>query len=114
MRIGLLHQVLAAKRAGVHDVILPAENKTNVEEDLTPEQLENVTIHYVTTIAEVLHIALPSNPVEAKQDAQDREKEVAELFDKYNLLTLPVVDDQMQLTGVITSDDVISMLRAKL
>ncbi len=42
------------------------------------------------------------------------EKEVAELFDKYNLQTLPVVDDQRQLTGVITSDDVISMLRAKL
>ncbi len=43
-----------------------------------------------------------------------REKEVAELFDKYNLLTLPVVDDHGNLTGVITSDDVISLLRAKL
>jgi magnesium transporter len=43
-----------------------------------------------------------------------REKEVAELFDKYNLLTLPVVDDTGKLTGVITSDDVISLLRAKL
>ena len=42
------------------------------------------------------------------------EKEVAELFDKYNLLTLPVVDDHNKLTGVITSDDVISLLRAKL
>ncbi len=42
------------------------------------------------------------------------ENEVAELFDKYNLLTLPVVDDHNRLTGVITSDDVISMLRAKL
>jgi magnesium transporter len=43
-----------------------------------------------------------------------REKEVAALFDKYNLLTLPVVNDQKKLTGVITSDDVISMLRAQL
>ena len=42
------------------------------------------------------------------------EKEVAELFDKYNLLTLPVVDDDRNLTGVITSDDVISLLRGKL
>jgi magnesium transporter len=42
------------------------------------------------------------------------EKEVAEIFDKYNLLTLPVVDDEGKLTGVITSDDVISLLRAKL
>jgi len=42
------------------------------------------------------------------------EKEVAELFDKYNLLTLPVVDEQGRLTGVITADDVISLLRSKL
>jgi magnesium transporter len=42
------------------------------------------------------------------------ENEVAELFDKYNLQTLPVVNEQNRLTGVITSDDVISMLRAKL
>jgi magnesium transporter len=42
------------------------------------------------------------------------ENEVAELFDKYNLQTLPVVNEHNRLTGVITSDDVISMLRAKL
>ena len=42
------------------------------------------------------------------------EKEVAELFDKYNLMALPVVDDDRKLTGVITSDDIISLLRAKL
>jgi sporulation protein YlmC with PRC-barrel domain/CBS domain-containing protein len=42
------------------------------------------------------------------------DNEVAELFDKYNLLTLPVVDARNKLMGVITSDDVISMLRAKL
>ncbi|MBV9610324.1 MAG: magnesium transporter [Acidobacteria bacterium] len=43
-----------------------------------------------------------------------KEREVAELFDKYNLLTLPVVDDHAKLTGVVTADDVISLLRAKL
>jgi len=42
------------------------------------------------------------------------EKEVAAIFDKYNLLTLPVIDDDARLTGVITADDVINMLRAKL
>jgi CBS domain-containing protein/sporulation protein YlmC with PRC-barrel domain len=42
------------------------------------------------------------------------DNEVAELFDKYNLLMLPVIDDHNKLIGVITSDDVISMLRAKL
>jgi Mg/Co/Ni transporter MgtE len=43
-----------------------------------------------------------------------RDNEVAELFDKYNLVTLPVIDDHRKLVGVITSDDVISMLRSKL
>jgi len=46
--------------------------------------------------------------------ANASDKEVAELFDKYNLLTLPVVDDHKRMTGVITSDDVISLLRARL
>ena len=35
---GIKEKALAAKRAGVTDIILPAENKQNVEEDLTPEQ----------------------------------------------------------------------------
>jgi CBS domain-containing protein/sporulation protein YlmC with PRC-barrel domain len=39
--------------------------------------------------------------------------EVAELFDKYNLLTLPVVDEQGRLAGIITADDVISWLRGE-
>jgi Mg/Co/Ni transporter MgtE len=42
------------------------------------------------------------------------EREVAEIFDKYNLLTLPVVDENGVLTGVITADDVISILRSLL
>jgi Mg/Co/Ni transporter MgtE len=42
------------------------------------------------------------------------EREVAALFDKYNLLTLPVIDEEGVLTGVITADDVINMLRSKL
>jgi ATP-dependent Lon protease len=57
---GIKEKVLAAKRAGVRDVILPAENKMNVEEDLTPEQLENLTVHYVKTIDEALRVSLPS------------------------------------------------------
>ncbi len=56
---GIKEKVLAAKRAGVRDVILPAENKMNVDEDLTPEQLENLTVHYVKTIDEALKVSLP-------------------------------------------------------
>ncbi len=43
-----------------------------------------------------------------------KELEVAELFDKYNLLMLPVVDEQKMLVGVVTADDVIGFLRSKL
>jgi len=58
-------------------------------------------------------LALAQEPlISCHKDA--REKEFAELFDKYNLLTLPVIDEHNQLTGVITPDDVIAMLRAKL
>lgn len=58
-------------------------------------------------------LALTQEPlIFSHADASDRD--VAELFDKYNLLTLPVVDDRQKLTGVITSDDVISLLREKL
>jgi Mg/Co/Ni transporter MgtE len=42
--------------------------------------------------------------------SQDR---ITELFDKYNLLALPVVDEDGKLAGVITADDVISILRQK-
>jgi len=71
---GVKEKVLAAKRAGVRDILLPAENKANVAEDLTPEQLESLNIHYVKTIDEVLELALPSTPREERQDAEEREK----------------------------------------
>ena len=43
----------------------------------------------------------------------ERQDRVTELFDKYNLLALPVVDEHGKLTGVITADDIISVLRQK-
>jgi sporulation protein YlmC with PRC-barrel domain/CBS domain-containing protein len=41
----------------------------------------------------------------------EKHARVAELFDKYNLLCLPVVDEEGALAGVITADDIISLLR---
>jgi magnesium transporter len=43
----------------------------------------------------------------------EHQNRVTELFDKYNLLTLPVVDEDGKLAGVITADDIISVLRQK-
>jgi magnesium transporter len=42
-----------------------------------------------------------------------KENRVTELFDKYNILTLPVIDEDSRLAGVITADDIISVLRQK-
>jgi ATP-dependent Lon protease len=71
---GVKEKFLAAKRAGVRDVILPADNRMNVDEDLTPEQLEGVNLHYVSTIDEVLEIALPVSKQQEQQDEETRER----------------------------------------
>ena len=75
---GIKEKVLAAKRAGVRDILLPADNRANVTEDLTADQLDGLTMHYVSTIGEVLTLALPSTPSEVKQDAEQREKMLAD------------------------------------
>lgn len=46
-----------------------------------------------------------------KASVSDKQSRVAELFDKYNLLCLPVVDHSGKLAGVISADDIISLLR---
>jgi len=71
---GVKEKALAAKRAGVTDIILPAENRQNVLEDLTPEQLQGLNMHYVKTIQELLEVALPATHAEAKKDAEVREE----------------------------------------
>jgi Mg/Co/Ni transporter MgtE len=46
-------------------------------------------------------------------DVTAKENRVTELFDKYNILTLPVTEEDGKLAGVITADDVISVLRQR-
>ncbi|MFN7992531.1 MAG: CBS domain-containing protein [Bryobacteraceae bacterium] len=53
----------------------------------------------------------PAQPIRVGVD--EKQNRVTELFDKYNLLTLPVVDEDGKLSGVITADDIISVLRQK-
>lgn len=45
--------------------------------------------------------------------ANEKEGRVAEVFDKYNLLALPVIDEHRELIGVIKVDDVITLLRQR-
>jgi Mg/Co/Ni transporter MgtE len=55
---------------------------------------------------------LASDPL-IQAGVDDSQDGVTEQFDKYNLLTLPVVDEEGRLAGVITADDIISVLRQK-
>jgi len=54
----------------------------------------------------------PEHVIFCEETAKD--DEVAEMFDKYNLSMLPVLDESGKLSGVITADDVISILRSRM
>ena len=62
---GIKEKVLAAKRSGVHEVILPAENEVNVREDLKSEQIGDMEIQYVKSMDQVAGIALEPGPPQA-------------------------------------------------
>jgi ATP-dependent Lon protease len=55
---GVKEKVLAARRLGIREVILPKQNAKNINEDLTPELRQGLIVHLVSTIEEVLALAL--------------------------------------------------------
>ncbi len=60
---GVKEKVLGAKRAGIKEVLLPADNEPNAVADLSPEILGDIKIMYVRTLDEVLEHALQKEPV---------------------------------------------------
>jgi ATP-dependent Lon protease len=71
---GIKEKFLAARRAGIETIILPAENRQDVEEDLTPELIGGVNIHYASRIEDVLAVALPL--LKARPDTKPAEAEL--------------------------------------
>src|SRR5262247_687053 len=59
---GIKEKVLAARRVGIREVILPRQNEKNVKEDLGEELRQDMTIHFVQTVDEVLLLALTPSP----------------------------------------------------
>jgi len=55
---GIKEKVLAARRVGIREVILPRQNEKNINEDLTEVLRRELTVHYVTSVDEVLLLAL--------------------------------------------------------
>ncbi len=55
---GIKEKVLAARRHGITEVILPRQNEKHIKEDLTDELRRELTIHYAVHIEEVLALAL--------------------------------------------------------
>src|SRR5918999_74127 len=55
---GIKEKVLAARRHGITEVVLPRQNEKNIKEDLTDDLRSELTIHYVQHIEEVLTLAL--------------------------------------------------------
>src|SRR3954454_13745272 len=65
---GVKEKVLAARRLGIREVILPKQNAKNVNEDLTPELRKDLTLHLVSTIDEVLALALQPVSTDARPE----------------------------------------------
>ena len=64
---GIREKILAAKRAGIKDIILCKENKKDIDE-IQPIYLKGVDFHYVTDIQEVLELALTKEKVKKPID----------------------------------------------
>ena len=67
---GIKEKVLAARRVGIREVILPRQNEKNINEDLTEELRRELTVHYVQSVDEVLLLALlpPAAPGDQKSE----------------------------------------------
>ena len=59
---GIKEKVLAARRLGIFEVILPKQNEKDINEDLSPDLRREITVHYVSMIDEVLELALLPAP----------------------------------------------------
>jgi ATP-dependent Lon protease len=72
---GIKEKVLAARRVGIREVIVPKQNGKNINEDLTPELRHDLTIHLVSTIDEVLALALQPVATDARPDDGKKQKD---------------------------------------
>ncbi len=69
---GIKEKVLAARRVGIRTVALPWQNEKNIKEDIGEDLRRDMAVHFVTTIDEVLALALlpaPASPPDGPEGA---------------------------------------------
>ncbi len=67
---GIKEKALAARRAGIREIILPERNRKDVNEDVPDQVKESLTFHFVQEIGEVLELALEKQPGEAANETE--------------------------------------------
>lgn len=107
--------------ATVADAITGLRESERAPEDVYSLFLVNAQNHLIATVP-LAKLFFTSGDTPLKEIAADpllyvewneKQDRVAEVFDKYNLLALPVIDDNKELIGVIKVDDVITLLRQR-
>ena len=108
------HVTVAHAIAALHDYEGDIDTLTEIYL-LDPEERITALIPIVQLLLAIPEAALAALPhghlVTCNGDANGRK--VAELFDKYNLRALPVLDNDKKLIGVVHAEQVIALLRAK-
>jgi sporulation protein YlmC with PRC-barrel domain len=107
--------------ATVADAMAGLKESDEVPEDVYSIFLVDSDNHLVGTVplAKLFFASGDTPLIELASDpflfveADEKQDRVAEVFDKYNLLALPVIDDQKELIGVIKVDDVVTLLRQR-
>ena len=97
---GIKQKVLAAHRAGVKQIILPARNEPDIDE--LPEQVRaDLKFHLVETMDQVLELALEGDGIKASELAQAADAPVAEDGARKSVVSA-VVDAVKDAVEVVT------------
>ena len=79
---GVREKVIAALRAGIRDVVMPADNEKDLA-DVPQEVRSRISFHFVRTIGEVLKIAMPKNVKPYVPKRGDKTKDEFYVYDDY-------------------------------
>ena len=74
---GLKEKVLGALRAGIKEIVMPAENAADLD-DISPEVMDELNFHLVHDLDEVMDIALLGEPPRPRRSVRSYEQQAHE------------------------------------